>query len=66
MSVGTKVRSLRKEQKLSAEQLAVRAGVSSSTLGRLERSDLIPGVPILERIAAQLGTDASALLSEAS
>lgn len=66
MSIGTKVRTLRKSQNVSAEQLAVRAGVSSSTLGRLERSDILPNLRILERIAEELGTDAPSLLLEAS
>lgn len=66
MSVGTKVRTLRRELDITAEQLAVRAGVSSSTLGRLERADIMPNLRILNRIARELGTDASSLLSEAA
>lgn len=64
MTIGTRIRQLRNDQDLSAEQLAVRAGVSSSTLGRLERADIVPNFRKLERIAAELGTTAAALLSE--
>lgn len=66
VTIGTKVRALRRELDISSEQLAVRSGTSSSTLGRLERADIVPKVEILERIARELGTDASSLLSEAS
>lgn len=66
VTIGTKVRALRRELDISSEQLAVRSGTSSSTLGRLERANIVPKLPILERIAAELGTNASSLLSEAS
>lgn len=64
MSIGTKIRDLRNAKGISAEQLAVRAGISSSTLGRLERADIVPNLRILESIAAELETTAPALLSD--
>ncbi len=65
MTVGTRVRELRRKRGLSREQLAVAAGTSSSTMFRLETLEDIPKVEILERIADELGTTASALLERA-
>lgn len=65
VTIGTRIRHLRQAKEISAEVLAVRAGVSSSTLGRLERADIVPNLRILERIAAELGTTAPELLSDA-
>jgi transcriptional regulator with XRE-family HTH domain len=64
VSVGTRVRALRLSQSISAEQLAVRAGTSSSTVGRLERANIVPNLRILGDIAKALDTTTSALLDE--
>lgn len=66
MTVGTRVRRLRQERNISAEQLAVAAGVSVSTVSRLELGNKLPKIPLLEAIARELGTDAPSLLREAS
>lgn len=62
MTVGAHVRTLRRAHKLSAEQLAVKAGVSASTVGRLERDNAIPKARLFAQIAAALDTDAASLL----
>lgn len=48
------IRLARKNAKLSREKLAVEAGVSVSTLVRLERDDRLPNVAALARIAARV------------
>lgn len=65
-SVGQRVKRMRQEQHLSRERLAVRAGCSTSTLARLERHDSVPSLPILIRVADELGTTASDLLAESA
>lgn len=65
-TTGTAVRRLRTEKGLSLEQLAVKAGTSVATLSRLELAGSVPKLSIFERIAAELGTDASSLLSGVS
>jgi XRE family transcriptional regulator, regulator of sulfur utilization len=49
--VGTKLRELRKEQKLSLEELAAKTGVSKLTLGNIERGETNPTLGIMWKIA---------------
>lgn len=49
------VRRARLDKNLSREQLAVAAGISSATLGRLERDGVIPKHSILASICRELG-----------
>jgi transcriptional regulator with XRE-family HTH domain len=62
-SIGAKVRSEREAIGQSREQLAYRAGVSTSTMLRLENLDRIPKTVTFKRIADELGTTVDALLS---
>jgi transcriptional regulator with XRE-family HTH domain len=60
---GHRLRQLRREQQLSQEALASRAGISASTVGQLERQ----ARPVcrgrtLARLAAALGTQPTALM----
>jgi transcriptional regulator with XRE-family HTH domain len=49
---GQRLRQLRRQRGLSQEELADRAGVSVTTVGRLERR---PNAPCLGRLARALG-----------
>lgn len=55
LTPGQIVAQRRSEAGLSREQLAVAAGVSSATLGRLERDGVIPKHTILASICRELG-----------
>ena len=60
VAVGRKIRELRGE--LAQEQLALTAGISTSTLSRIERGAYQPRLPTLRKIAAALGVPVSRLL----
>lgn len=60
-AVGTRIRQLRTEQKLSMEVLSRRAETSVATISRLERHNTFPAVETLARIARELDTSLSAL-----
>lgn len=53
-SIGVKVRHLRKSQRLSLQQLAVKADVSAAAIHKVERSDMVPTVTTLLKIATAL------------
>ena len=64
MALGSRLRRTREAAGLTREVLAVSAGVSVSTLLRLENDATArPRIDVLEKIAAQLGTTTSALLA---
>lgn len=60
--VGTKLRELRKDQKLSLEELAVKTGVSKLTLGNIERGDTNPTLGMMWKIANGLSIPLMSLL----
>lgn len=51
MSLGTKIKALRKERKWSAEYLAERSGVTQSTISDIESEKRSPQLETLEKIA---------------
>ncbi len=53
-SIGDKVRYLRKNQRLSLQQLAAKADVSAAAIHKVERNDMVPTVTTLLKIAAAL------------
>lgn len=55
--VGTNVRRLRVERKLTQEQLAHDAGIDLTYLGGIERGRRNPSVEVLGRLASSLGVD---------
>lgn len=53
--VGDRIRILRTEKGLSQEELAHRAGVSTSHIGKLERGEKNPSLSSIEKITNALG-----------
>jgi transcriptional regulator with XRE-family HTH domain len=53
-SIGPRLRQLRQEQRLSLQQLAVRAEVSAAAIHKIERSDMVPTITTLLKISAAL------------
>lgn len=53
-SIGPKLRYLRQQQRLSLQQLAVRADVSAAAIHKIERGGMVPTITTLLKIAAAL------------
>src|SRR6476661_9067324 len=53
-SIGPKLQRLRQEQRLSLQQLAVRAEVSAAAIHKIERNDMVPTITTLLKICAAL------------
>ncbi|RDJ97956.1 cupin domain-containing protein [Paraburkholderia lacunae] len=62
--VGARLRALRIGQRLSVNELAMRAGVSAGTVSQVERNKANPSVRILERLRQALSVPLTALLEE--
>jgi transcriptional regulator with XRE-family HTH domain len=60
VAVGQKIKQLRGE--LAQEQLALAAGISTSTLSRIERELYQPRLPTLRKISQALGVPVAELL----
>ncbi|GAA3235545.1 XRE family transcriptional regulator [Pseudonocardia petroleophila] len=53
-AIGPKVRDLRQQIGLSLQQLAQRSGVSAAAIHKVERSDMVPTITTLLKLAAAL------------
>lgn len=53
-AIGPKVKQLRADQRLSLQQLALRADVSAAAIHKIERNDMVPTVTTLLKIATAL------------
>jgi len=62
--LGHRLRSLRRRQSLTLEQVAQRIGCTRSLLSKIETGATLPPVATLSRIAEALGTTAAAVLAE--
>jgi transcriptional regulator with XRE-family HTH domain len=60
--VGLNVQKLRRDRKLSQEELAARAQVNQSYLSDIERGIRNPSLMVLDRIARALSVDAEEIL----
>jgi transcriptional regulator with XRE-family HTH domain len=60
-AIGESVRRVRIERGLTLDQLAPASGLSKGMLSKIENFRAIPSLPVLDRIAAALGTSLSAL-----
>jgi transcriptional regulator with XRE-family HTH domain len=61
---GERLRQLRTQAGFTQEQLAEKAQVTSSYVGRLERGGAAPGIDLVERLAKALGVKVADLLPE--
>lgn len=64
MTIGERIRELRKQQRMPSFVLAKRARVSHNTIWLLECYNLLPRRASLERIAQALGTTYEELFAE--
>ena len=62
---GAAVRALRSEQGMAQEALAHRAGIDRSHMGKIERGEHIPSLPLIFKIASALECSTAVLMSEA-
>jgi transcriptional regulator with XRE-family HTH domain len=62
--VGQRLRMIRRERKLSVNELAARAGVSASLVSQIERGRANPSIKTLVRLRSALGVPLSALVDE--
>ncbi len=60
--IGTRIRTLRNDLRLTQHELAERAGTSATYLGQVERGTRDAGIGVLDRIAHALGIPLSALV----
>lgn len=59
---GARLRGLRTSRGMTQGDLAAAAGVSTAYVGRLERGGAAPGIDLVAKLTAALGTTASDLL----
>lgn len=59
---GSTVRAARSEQGIAQETLAHKAGVERSHMGKVERGEHIPSLPLIFKIAGALGCSVATLL----
>ena len=64
MDLGSRLRNLRRRQKMTLEKLAKRTGLTSSFLSQIERNVTSPSVKSLREIASALNTKVSCLFEE--
>ena len=60
---GAAVRALRMERGIAQESLAHQAGIERSHMGKIERGEHVPTLPLILKIAAALGISASELMA---
>lgn len=63
MNIGIKLRTIRKNNKLTLKQLGELVGLSEQAIGQYERGDRNPSIDILNKIAAALGITVNDLLN---
>jgi transcriptional regulator with XRE-family HTH domain len=64
-SIGPKLKQLRQEQRLSLQQLAVKADVSAAAIHKIERNDMVPTITTLLKIATALDRPVSYFIDNA-
>ncbi|ALN74820.1 MULTISPECIES: cupin domain-containing protein [unclassified Aureimonas] len=63
-AIGAAIRELRRRRQLTTRQLAVRSGISHSTISLLERDRLSPSVDTLSAILEAMGSTLTGFFSE--
>ncbi|MEC0292372.1 helix-turn-helix transcriptional regulator [Bacillus subtilis] len=64
MTIGQRIKAIRKERKLTQVQLADKANLSRSYLADIERDRYNPSLSTLESVAGALGVQVSAIVGE--
>lgn len=59
---GSRLREARERKGLLMQELAARAGVHGSNMGRYESGERVPTAPTLSKLAEALGVEVDALL----
>lgn len=62
MTFGERITALRKQLKLSQDDLAKRIGTSAPIIGRYERNEIKPAIDTAKKIADELGTTVDYLI----
>lgn len=62
---GERLKEVRRERGMTQADLAEKTAITASYIGRLERAGAAPGVDLVARLAAALGTAIADLLPEA-
>ena len=62
-SIGARVFELRKKRKLSQRNLALKTGLTHSTIGRIERDEVVPEGKTLETLSKFFGVSFEYLLN---
>lgn len=65
-AIGAGIRELRRRRQLSTRQLAIRSGISHSTISLLERDRLSPSIDTLSAILEAMGSTLTGFFSEIS
>lgn len=60
---GSRIRKIRKENNMTVDELAVKAGISSSHMREIENGRKLPALPVFAAIADALGVIADELLN---
>lgn len=63
IQLGKNIQKIRRQKKISQEELAARVGVHRNHMGRIERGESTPPLYRIEKIAKALGIDIKNLLS---
>jgi mannose-6-phosphate isomerase-like protein (cupin superfamily)/DNA-binding XRE family transcriptional regulator len=63
-SVGSRLRRIRKNRRLTLQEASELTGVSASAFSKIERNDLSPTISTMQRIATGLGVELVTLLTE--
>lgn len=62
--VARRLREIRRERRLSQEELAARAGINRNYVGKIERGENSPTVEMLEKLAVVLGVEPELLFRD--
>lgn len=65
LRVGKKLKAARKARRLSMRDLANRVGCSESLISKIENDRVFPSLPMLHKIAAELGTSIGKMFADA-
>ena len=55
LNIGERITQLRKQQNLSQDELAKKAGVSRTIIGNYERNTNTPSIEVLIKLAKEIG-----------